>query len=114
MKKLIFSIALATIMLGLQAQGQKTIKTDTFKVWGNCGMCEKRIETAASKVKGVEKADWDADKGIMVLTYNPAETTVETVQKAIATAGYDTEKVKADDKVYSKLPGCCQYSRKGE
>lgn len=111
MKKQILSIAFAIAICGLKAQGQKTTETDTFKVSGNCGMCEKRIETAASGIKGVEKADWDADKGIMILTYNPGETTVETVQKAIAAVGYDTEKVKADDKVYSKLPGCCQYQR---
>lgn len=74
-------------------------------------MCEKRIEKAASEVKGVVKADWDAEKGIMILTYNPVETTIETVQKAIAAVGYDTEKVKADDKLYAKLPACCQYKR---
>lgn len=111
MKKLIFTTALATIVFGLQAQKQKITTTDTFKVSGNCGMCEKRIEAAASKVKGVDKADWDAEKGIMILTYDLGETSVESVQKAIAEVGHDTEKVKADDKVYSKLPGCCQYNR---
>lgn len=111
MKKIILSVAFTIVMFGLQAQDLKTTKTDTFKVSGNCGMCEKRIETAASEVNGVVKADWDADKGIMILTYNPVETTIETVQKAIAAVGYDTEKVKANDKNYSKLPRCCQYKR---
>ncbi len=112
MKKLILTAAFTLVILGTYAQDQKSTKTDTFKVSGNCGMCEKRIEIAASEVKGVVKADWDADKGIMILTYNPAETTIEIVQKAIAAVGHDTEKTKADDKVYTKLPGCCKYQRK--
>jgi periplasmic mercuric ion binding protein len=110
MKKLILSAAFTCLMLGLRAQEVNT-RTDSFRVAGNCGMCEKRIETAASTVKGVVKADWDAAKGMMVLIYHPAETTIETVQKAIAAAGHDTDKAKASNKVYSKLPGCCQYKR---
>ncbi len=37
---------------------------------------------------------------------------VDAVEKAIATAGYDTKKHKASDSVYQKLPGCCQYRKK--
>ena len=109
MKKIII---LAITLTTLRLMAQETTKTDTFKVWGNCEMCEKRIESAALKVKGVKSAEWDAVKGIMNLVYTPSETSIETVQKAIAEAGYDTEKVKADDKAYAKLPGCCQYNRK--
>lgn len=112
MKKLVFSCAFiicALCMLGMSAS--TTLKA-TFKVWGNCGMCEKRIESAAMGVKGVSQAEWDADKGLVTLVYNPAETNVELVQTAIAAVGYDTEKVKANDKAYAKLPGCCQYDRK--
>jgi hypothetical protein len=25
--------------------------------------------------------------------------------------GHDTEKYRADDKAYAKLPGCCKYDR---
>lgn len=31
-------------------------KTEKFKVYGNCGMCESRIEKAAKGVEGVSKA----------------------------------------------------------
>jgi len=30
-------------------------KTEKFKVYGNCGMCEKRIEKAANSVDGVKQ-----------------------------------------------------------
>jgi len=109
-KKLIISASI--IIAACAAKASKpNPHTDTFKVWGNCGMCEKKIEEAASKIKGVIKADWIAEKGQMILIYNPAQTNVEEVQKAIAAVGYDTEKVRADDKVYNKLHGCCQYER---
>jgi len=34
------------------------------------------------------------------------------IQKKIAATGDDTQKYKADDIAYAKLPGCCQYERK--
>jgi hypothetical protein len=33
------------------------------------------------------------------------------VAKAIAKVGHDTGSVKADDAVYEKLHGCCNYER---
>ncbi|RTL60020.1 MAG: copper chaperone [Sphingobacteriales bacterium] len=86
-------------------------KTDTFKVWGNCGMCKRTIEKAA-KVDGVEKAEWNRETKIFTLVYNPAVISSEKVQKSIAAAGYDTEKFTGDDQAYEKLPGCCHYERK--
>lgn len=111
MKKLIISTVILVAAFASLAQSKVTTKTETFKVWGNCDMCKKKIEKAASKVKGVTKADWNKETKIMTLTYNPEVTNVEEVQKAIAAVGYDTEKVKATDKAYNKLHGCCQYER---
>ncbi len=86
-------------------------KTETIKVSGNCGMCKDRIE-AAAKVDGVSKADWNKDTKLLTLVYNPAKVKSDDVQKKVAAVGHDTEKYKADDKVYAKLPGCCKYERK--
>ena len=88
-------------------------KTETFKVYGNCGMCEKRIETAA-KANGVSKALWNVDTKIMTVSYNQAQINNDDIQKNIADVGHDTEKYSVDDEVYSKLPGCCLYERKKE
>jgi len=81
-----------------------------FKVAGNCGMCKERIEKAALSVHGVSKANWDADKQMIHVNYS-SQTTEETIQKAIAKAGHDTEKHKTADEVYENLHGCCQYER---
>ena len=107
-------LAVGCINTNAQTQGTKAVgvtKTETIKVWGNCEMCKARIEKAA-KVNGVTKADWNDDTKILTLVYNPSIVKSEDVQKKIASVGHDTEKFKADDKAYSKLPACCQYDRK--
>ena len=110
MKLKILSVAvmISVGILGVQGMsGQK----GSFKVAGKCGMCETRIENAALSVRGVESADWDKESGIIELEYDAKKADLEKVQKAIATAGHDTELFTANDKVYEKLPECCKYER---
>lgn len=107
MKQLIISSFALVAAVATNAQD----KTETFKVYGECGMCEKRIEKAA-KIDGVNKADWDVDSKVMTISYDPAKTDGKKVQKAIAAVGHDTDKETAKGDVYKKLPGCCLYERK--
>jgi copper chaperone CopZ len=86
-------------------------KTEEFKVYGACGMCQTRIEKAAMSVDGVSKAEWDNDKQMLTVSFDIAKVKVDDIHKAVAKVGHDTDIVKADDKVYSKLHGCCQYDR---
>ena len=86
-------------------------KTEKFKVAGNCGMCESRIEKAATLVEGVSAAEWDKDSKMIEVSYDTSKTTNEKIQEAIAKVGHDTEKVKASDETYDKLPSCCKYDR---
>ena len=85
-------------------------KTETLKVSGNCDLCKTRIEKAA-KLDGVSKAEWDAKTNILALTFDPAKTNMDQISKQIAAVGHDNNKVKADDKAYNALPGCCKYVR---
>ncbi len=82
---------------------------EMFSVAGNCEMCKERIETAAKSVKGVSSAVWDMSSHKLHLGFNPNQTNSDAVQKAIAKAGHDTEKVKADKATYNSLPACCNY-----
>ena len=41
--------------------------------------------------------------------YDAKKANTEAIQKRIAAAGHDTEKVKAPDSIYSKLPECCLF-----
>lgn len=86
-------------------------KTEKFKVYGNCGMCEKRIEKAANALEGVAAADWDKESKMIEIKFNTMQTNVDAVKKAIVKVGHDTEDYKAKDEVYESLPGCCKYER---
>ena len=88
-------------------------ETTTFKVYGNCSMCKKTIETALKKNTNIKKADWNVESKMITVEYDPHMISVDEIHKIIADAGYDTEKVKASDAAYNKLPGCCQYERAG-
>ena len=85
------------------------LTTESIKVTGVCGMCKRRIETAVYGVKGVKNAAWNSKKQALTVSYDSKKATNEAIQNRIAAAGHDTEKVKADDKAYDKLPDCCRY-----
>lgn len=89
-------------------------KTEKIKVKGNCGMCEKRIEKAASAVDGVSKAEWDKTTKVLEVTFDDAKTSTDKIEKAIAAVGHDTPHYKAKEEVYNQLPGCCKYDRESE
>jgi periplasmic mercuric ion binding protein len=86
-------------------------KTEKFKVKGNCGMCEKRIEKAANSVEGVQTADWNKESKLIEVKFDDAKTSIDKIEMAIAKAGHDTPNRKAKDEVYDKLHSCCKYDR---
>jgi copper chaperone CopZ len=88
------------------------VQSATFQVLGNCGMCKKTIEKAAASA-GTTSAIWDAEKDLLTVTFDPAKTAVDAVQKAVALSGYDNVGYKAPDEAYNNLHGCCQYDRSG-
>jgi len=95
--------------------GQKgvpgSIKKENIQVWGECGMCKKKIEKAAENA-GAATAAWDEDSKMLSVSYNRYKTSDTKIQQAIAAAGYDTKDVTAGDEAYNKLPACCHYERK--
>lgn len=123
MKRIILILtAIATFSVAANAQHaghstpaqttQSTNKHAMLKVQGSCDMCKTRIEKAAMGVKGVSSAKWDAKTKDLHLNYDSAKTNLDAISKAIAKVGHDTEKDKADQKVYDALPGCCKYRSK--
>jgi Cu(I)/Ag(I) efflux system membrane fusion protein len=76
-------------------------------------MDKRRIETAANSVDGVKAAAWDEYSQVLTLKYSVFKKVAsDNVQKKVAAVGNDTEKYKADDAAYLKLPDCCHYQRK--
>jgi copper chaperone CopZ len=91
----------------------KNAKTETVKIYGNCGMCETTIENAGN-LKKVAQVDWDKDTKMATLTYDSTKTNQDEILKRIALAGYDSEKFLAPDTAYNSLAGCCQYEREAK
>jgi len=89
----------------------KVSENSIFDVSGNCDLCKERIEKAAKSVDGVQKAVWDIKTKKISITFAKSRTTSETIQKAIAGAGHDTERFKATAENYKQLPGCCLYRK---
>ena len=88
----------------------KNAKTETVKIYGNCGMCKDRIEKAGN-LKNNAKVDWNVDTKMATITYDAKKTNQDAILKRIALAGHDSDKFLAPNDVYSKLPNCCQYDR---
>lgn len=106
-------IALMFIVVNVSGQERdKKIATEKFIVKGNCNMCKERIENAAL-IRGVKLVEWDKMTDTLKVIYRTDKVTLDDLHKAVAEAGHDTEKVKAKDDVYNKLPACCLY-RDGE
>jgi hypothetical protein len=104
----IFLITTLFIAIANFAIAQK-VKTETFKVSGECGMCKKKIETAA-KNAGATNALWSSQTKMLKVTY-AATVSSSAIQQKIADTGYDTPQFKATDEAYNSLDKCCQYER---
>ncbi len=129
MKRVILSIAIiATIgLVSCKNEVKKEItKTEqtttnkvastetTFGVRGNCGMCKNTIETAAKNLEGVNMAEWDKVRKEIKVSFDHTKVSEDDIHKAIATSGYDTDKVMGNDSAYKNLPGCCKYDHEME
>src|SRR4051812_39947680 len=98
MKKILLIVISTLSLLSGVFAADATTKT-SFKVYGNCESCKKRIEKAV-KVDGVKAAVWNVDTKVMTVAFNPSKITLDQIQQNIAKVGYDTEKFSANDSAY--------------
>jgi hypothetical protein len=105
----LFSLLTVCIAASGMAFAQN-VKTETFKVSGNCGMCKSKIEKAA-KEAGASFASWNADKQEITVKYSSQSTNTAKIQQRIAGVGYDNAGFQATAEAYDKLHGCCKYER---
>ena len=104
MKKVILS--LVVVILAITTSYGQSETTESFGVRGNCGMCKGTIEKAAMSIDGVSSAVWDSENKKFELSFDANKTDLKAIHNAIA-----TNLVKANDKSYNGLHGCCQYDR---
>lgn len=106
-----FKLILVTVLSISTLFASAKTKKETIRVWGNCGMCESRIEKAA-KLAGALSADWNVETHMLTISYDDTKTTLSAVESKIASVGHDTKNKTASKEAYNKLHGCCQYERK--
>ena len=109
----ICAVILFSVLSSNTINAQKSLTKETFKVWGNCGMCKKTIEKSAINA-GAKTATWNEETKQLQVAYSSPKTSGNKIQQAVAGAGYDTQDFTATEKAYNKLDGCCQYDRKTE
>ena len=113
MNKPISKILVATIVLLSITSSNAQIKnqkTETVKIFGNCGMCESTIEKSGN-MKNQSNVDWNKDTKMATILYDSTKTSKNEILKRIALAGYDSDTFLAPNDTYSNLSGCCQYER---
>ena len=91
-------------------QSSENQKTVNFKVYGNCGMCEKTIEKSL-KIDEVSKGDWNKETKMIEVKFDSTKITTQEIKEKIAGVGYDMDDVRAEESVYNSLHSCCQYQR---
>lgn len=113
MKKVLYLIAIISVLIYSCTGNSTTGVEKSVKVWGNCEKCKTRIESAC-QLKGVSKAEWNVDSKLLVLKLDTNTIKVSEVLKNLSNAGHDNESFFANDYAYSSLPECCQYERRTE
>ncbi len=88
----------------------KNKKTESLKIYGNCGMCNAKIEKSG-KIKNVAYVIWNKDNQIAMVSLDSLKTSKNEILKRVALAGYDSETFLAPNDTYANLPMCCQYDR---
>jgi hypothetical protein len=111
--KTIQLLLLSSIFILASHSGFSQVKSEKIKVAGECGMCKKKIESAA-KNAGAINAVWNVTTKELSYKYNTKTTQPATIEKAIAAKGYDTPAYKADEEAYNKLDDCCKYERSAQ
>jgi periplasmic mercuric ion binding protein len=101
-------IVLLLLVVSTYSFGQPKVVTTNLKVFGNCVMCKKRIETALDQ-PGIKKAVWDVKSKNLEVVYNTSKISLQKINDIIAAAGHDTETAKAKEETYALLPFCCLY-----
>ncbi|WP_430927989.1 heavy-metal-associated domain-containing protein [Polaribacter marinivivus] len=113
MKKIILIAIVSILSFTANAQEKNKNAKVTFEVDGICGMCKKRIETAALKTKGVKFALWNVKTHQLNLIMDERKVEVGTVQQNIANVGHDIilkdKKITATLEAYNSVHPCCKY-----
>lgn len=107
MKSVIAGIIVVLVFVGCQKNKDievTTVKANTMV----CGSCAKTIQKAIYQVEGVKEVNIDLTGKLVEVRYLPKQTNLQTIEMAIADAGYDANDRKRNADAYEKLDACCK------
>ncbi len=73
-----------------------------------CDQCETAVKKAAFALSGVKAVNVDLEKKSVHIKFVAFQTNQETIEMAIADAGYDAGSHKRNPEAYANLPACCK------
>ena len=106
---ILIMISVVFSVLVSNAQEENT-KTESVKIYGNCGMCKSTIEKAGN-MKNQASVDWNKETKMATISFDSLKTSKKEILKRIALAGYDSDIFLAPNDTYLSLAACCQYER---
>ena len=87
---------------------EKTVEISLPSI--QCGMCAKTIKKALGKVEGVIESKIDLENKKVSVTFDDSKTSLDKLEEAITSAGYDANDKLSDADAYDKLSPCCKKS----
>jgi copper chaperone CopZ len=90
MKKVLFGFAIA---LCASTTAMAEMKTESIKVNGwKCDKCPGKTASKMKAVDGVQSADANREKGVVVVKYDDSKTKHADLEKAVADSGFEVGK----------------------
>jgi copper chaperone CopZ len=90
MKKALFGFA---VLLCASGAALGETKTESIKVSGwKCDDCPGKTEAKVKKVKGVQSATANREKGELLVKYDDTKANRAALEKAVADSGFQVEK----------------------
>lgn len=82
-----------SVQVSAQDKKTKSAKTETMKCWVSmdCASCKAKIEKNIPFEKGVSDLQVDLPTKMVTISYKPAKTSPEKLEKALQDLGYKTE-----------------------
>jgi len=111
--KLLLSIAVVLIVtsfasLALTYSGNDA-NTETIKLNSIvCDQCVDRLNKVISSIDGVSNVDISLTEKQAVVTFDDSKTSLDKIENAITSTGYNANDKLADKDAFEKLPACCK------
>lgn len=118
MKKLFFAILLMSGLQKASAQSAKAewviLKSNNLKCWECKDVLDKYLTKEKDNTDG-GIVQWKINllQGEVRIQFLPDRTSADEVRAAVNNAGFDTDKEKALDEAYKKLPPSCKRAEEG-